>query len=644
MLSFSSPSFLWLLPMLAIPVILHLMRRNVTVNITFPTIRFLSVGKIPKKGKFRLRDLLLLLLRLLMLAALIFALAGPELKLESQSVAEIDSRHMLVVFDNTASRSNRVAVDKIEKVFSDLLTENVTIDILSYDNRTKLIASNIADSTTANQVIADLPITNYVGKIKRLFSQLDQLIGAKKYHSVYFLSDFGKNSWPLTEVDKLQTKVDVNFIDISDKTAENSAIVKVEVQTATSGKNNVFVDVMNYSSKDLKRTLLYNEESFNQEKLIELKAGKISTIFFSTPKTNRSQAVISTKEEDDFDSSYYLWTGAKPNLAVLLVANFEGEVDKNAEAFYLMKALNLKVNNSQRNMEFIPAAPLDFAAMEETELKKADAIIILGTIGELDRSAVNKIKKYLQQGGFVFTTPGKTSSNQFFALAKAGILNSKYLGVYEKPLKSDGQYVKSIDKSSSLAKTFAYPNEADFLFTPINKFIKLKTMAPATDLLLSENGYPLLSSQKVGKGVFYSFNFALSTSWSDFPLSSSFVPMLKELFKPEELGAGDAIKKIICSERTFYQEKLNEPKIIMANERPVEVNVSRKESDPTQVSFLELRKAMAIDHARKVQDAVTNRGSEVKKSLKHYFVYALMAFILLEILGSLWADKRGTVK
>ena len=71
MIAFAHPWFLLGLAGLAVPVVLHLMNREIAVPLRFPSIRFIRVARLPQAGRRRLRDLLLLALRLLLLAAAI---------------------------------------------------------------------------------------------------------------------------------------------------------------------------------------------------------------------------------------------------------------------------------------------------------------------------------------------------------------------------------------------------------------------------------------------------------------------------------------------------------------------------------------------------------------------------------------------
>ena len=70
---------LWGLAGLALPILAHMVHRHTSKRLDFPSLRFIRITEIPRKGRNIPTDLLLLLLRLLLLAALILFLAGPRI-------------------------------------------------------------------------------------------------------------------------------------------------------------------------------------------------------------------------------------------------------------------------------------------------------------------------------------------------------------------------------------------------------------------------------------------------------------------------------------------------------------------------------------------------------------------------------------
>jgi hypothetical protein len=128
-MSFLAPLYLLLGAAAAVPLLLHLLRRNVTTRVSFPAARYLQRAAQEHSRSLRLRNLLLMLLRVLLVAAIALAAARPF-------VAGLGVGHgataVAVVLDNSLSTT---AVEGGASVF----------DRLRAAARTLVLASSPAD-------------------------------------------------------------------------------------------------------------------------------------------------------------------------------------------------------------------------------------------------------------------------------------------------------------------------------------------------------------------------------------------------------------------------------------------------------------------------------------------------------------------
>ena len=102
-MSFLTPLFLLGLAALAIPVLVHLTQRERKSVIAFPSLMFLK--KIPYESvqKRRIRDWLLLALRLAALALIVSAFARPFLRGSGIAAAAGGAREIVVLLDRSYS-------------------------------------------------------------------------------------------------------------------------------------------------------------------------------------------------------------------------------------------------------------------------------------------------------------------------------------------------------------------------------------------------------------------------------------------------------------------------------------------------------------------------------------------------------------
>lgn len=102
---FSSPSFLWALGLLAIPIIIHLFQFRRYKQLYFPDISLLQEIKAKSQTKNQLKHLLVLASRLLFLAALILAFAEPFIPSQNAGAEKVNLVSIYV--DNSFSMQNQ---------------------------------------------------------------------------------------------------------------------------------------------------------------------------------------------------------------------------------------------------------------------------------------------------------------------------------------------------------------------------------------------------------------------------------------------------------------------------------------------------------------------------------------------------------
>src|SRR5690606_457095 len=100
-MQFLYPAFLWALTALAIPIILHLFYFRRYKKIYFSNLRFLREVKEETSARNRLRNLLILLSRLLAFACLILAFAQPIIPVSQALKSGI--RNVSIFLDNSFS-------------------------------------------------------------------------------------------------------------------------------------------------------------------------------------------------------------------------------------------------------------------------------------------------------------------------------------------------------------------------------------------------------------------------------------------------------------------------------------------------------------------------------------------------------------
>ncbi len=131
-MSFFSSLFLYALPAIALPVIAHLLARKRKKVIPWGAMQFLTKANPRARRSWRLKDRLLLLLRMLVLACFIVALARPLVP--ATWLGGHDTRDLILVVDQSMSTrwdfGQETAYERQIKLVEELLSDYGATDFV----------------------------------------------------------------------------------------------------------------------------------------------------------------------------------------------------------------------------------------------------------------------------------------------------------------------------------------------------------------------------------------------------------------------------------------------------------------------------------------------------------------------------------
>ena len=136
-MTFLSPSVLWLLGAISIPIAIHLLSLLRLNKVEFSTIEFIKELKTSSIRKVQIQKMMLLILRILIITCLVMMMAQPVTQgfMPGWISAEQDSR-LIMVIDNSASMSvqdgDRSFLDRSKSIAMTLMPQfgektNITI-------------------------------------------------------------------------------------------------------------------------------------------------------------------------------------------------------------------------------------------------------------------------------------------------------------------------------------------------------------------------------------------------------------------------------------------------------------------------------------------------------------------------------------
>src|SRR5437762_11570288 len=103
-MSFLSPWFLVLAGAAAVPLLIHLLRRRIGVHVEFPAARYLARAEREHSRTLRMRNLLLMLLRVVAVLLIALAAARPSARIAGSAGGHAPTA-LAIVLDNSMSTS-----------------------------------------------------------------------------------------------------------------------------------------------------------------------------------------------------------------------------------------------------------------------------------------------------------------------------------------------------------------------------------------------------------------------------------------------------------------------------------------------------------------------------------------------------------
>ena len=206
----------------SIPLIIHLLNRERATRMVYSTIRFIRMSHQVNVQRHKLKQLLLLLMRLLILAILGIAFARPFFADEPTATGGTGGkRNVVLILDNSYSMSHKDTFDRAKaeaQKITDGLQQRDTSALVFASNRAQVIKSLNTEHQQIRPALTGAKLTSvptdYLDAIQAADEMLRQAnIGQKE---IYLIGDLQKIGWEnFIETDRLSPDVQINFVDLS---------------------------------------------------------------------------------------------------------------------------------------------------------------------------------------------------------------------------------------------------------------------------------------------------------------------------------------------------------------------------------------------------------------------------------------------
>ena len=554
MMEFGQPLALWAGLAIALPIIAHLAYQRIAHKVSFSSLRFLRSSSIPRTGRRKPSDWLLLLLRILLFVLLTLLLADPywqEPDLDnplplgsSQSILVIDCSPSMAgwgAWDEMMEEIDLRLQNSVDEKFGLLAIQKGALTEWAVGSKKEDLQKAIEELTPQSSALG---VQTLIDRSADLFSPQ---AGLKK---VVIFSDFQKSSWQDIAGSFAEEGIEVELLpcghgeNLWSNRSFNRSIVDARVTPFGTEKVRVWTALRNWEDQrsDI-NVSIFAGGAVRQTIETSLPPLGSQQVQFILPAQDFAQATVSIEQPDAYtlDDNQSLWVLPPLPRSFGFWKNPSPKDSDSLEQQFLQAALesagdgtwNRWQENKERANEVrmgITGPPLEL-------------LLVLGLSGWFEDEGLSiPLDSHLQGGGTVLVTPPDDSfvaMNQI--LKESGMLSFTFGGINQTMPGIDPFRFEVLAENSELSRVFSGDSARDLYLSQIKQFITVKEGEGLEVPLRDRSGKPLVLIRTLPSGgrlIF--FTFRMFPQWTDLPLRNSFLPLLVELCalnqKQESIG------------------------------------------------------------------------------------------------------------
>jgi uncharacterized membrane protein len=533
-MTFLNPAILFGLLAASIPIIIHLLNLRKLKKIEFSTLQFLKELQKNKIRKIKLKQWLLLALRVLIILCIVTAFARPTLvgvsiggttsAAKTTAVFILDDTFSMSVVDQNGSYFNQ-AKESIKNILTQFEEgDEFALVLVSHQPNEIEMTSNL---NKFKQEIDASTISFASSKLNNAIVKAAGLIGeAENFNKeIYLLTDFQKGRLAteneLTDLkEQLGEQVRLYSLNYEGKEVSNFGIDEVKINTQIFEKDKPIkfdAIVKNYSNRaknNLVVSLFINGERLAQQS-INLNPGESKTAnLLATAKTfGYNEALVEIEEDDILEDNKRFTSFFIPEKIPVLILYDNIKDMKLVEA--ALKSVSEKdyFELTLKNVEQISGIQL--YNYQVTILVSSDFV-----------NASEKLKQFISSGKGVIVLPSSDLSSSNFNNSLS-LINIPSGGGLIKTEKGQSVRFNEIDFNHPVFENIFIKEKKKQVESPdFYSYYKINPAGKGKSIITLEDESSFLSEYSINAGKVLLFSSSPVFKWSDFPIKSIFAPLI----------------------------------------------------------------------------------------------------------------------
>ena len=568
LMNFLFPTFLIGLAAIAIPIIIHLFNFRKYKKVYFTNVQFLKELKQESDSKSKLKEWLILAMRILAISCLVFAFAQPFIPGKVKTIQ--GEKAISIYIDNSFSMESTNKKGTLLENSKTLATE--IVNTFNASDKFQLLTNDfegkyqrfISKEEFVEQ-LNDVKISSATKSISDVIKrQQDFLLNSSsKNKRIFLLSDFQKNTSVISKSD-IDTSISISCIPIISSEVNNVYIDSVWFETPVQQYETqqiIHAVIINKSNKDIENgsLKLYINDAQVSLASFNVSAGnkKDVSISFTVKIKGINKGVLKIEDYPiTYDDNFFFSFNAQTTINTLLINGKESKTGGNFKSLMQNDSLFVYKENSD--------ASIDYSVFSKTN------IIVLNELNTITSGLTSELQKFVNAGGSVVIFPNKNSDIISYNAAFQTLLLPQIIKLDTTNIKTqsinfeqglyEGVFDK-VDQRMDLPKVFEH-----FEFTKT-------TNNNSQGLVLLQNGQFLISLNTLGNGKVYVFSIPSDETSSNLLKHALFVPTLIKMailsLKPSPVYYKTALNEVIALNSTSnFSDK---PLHIVKDDKKVDV-------------------------------------------------------------------------
>ena len=630
MLSFLSPLFLAGVAAAAVPIVLHLLKREPEARVKFAAVKLIKQAPVEYTDRRHLRELLLLALRVVAIVLLALAFARPFLATGAAVVATgvtvvaLDTSYSLAA-PGRFERAKQLAKDAVAKAPAGDL-----VGVVTFADEAEIVARPGADRTLANDAIEQASPGFGATRYRAALSAASQHLAGRK-GTVVVVTDLQENGWDAGDRASVPEGTTIQLADVGPM-PPNLAVTAVRPLP-----DRVVATVHNGgpAAREARVHLTIDNRPAG-DATVSLGANQSAEATFAGAPLGASAAV---RVEDpggiQADNVRYATLGGTSKPSVLVVTS-SGEM--NRDAFYVQHALAAGTPAAAA-FQVAGAGGAQLAGWSEDRVTPYAAVFLLSTRG-LERRGRELLTGYARHGGGIFIAAGPDVDGDVVGDVLGSGSTLRIVTV--DGTKPAARVLAPADGRHPVFQVFA-GNPASLGLVTFQHAARIGGAACQT-LARFTTGDTALLECPAGEGRAIVLASDVDNRWNDFPLHATFVPFVHEVVRYLAGSRAHAIDYVVGNAPGGITRA---PGIVTVSDtaraaggaRTIAVNVDPRESDPARLSIDDFQSAVT-----RLKDAggLETRGeARQQEDQQHLWQYALAAMAVLLAAEGLLAARTA---